>query len=502
MMTKRLLLGIFSCLFFLSPAFAQQSDSLKTGQKETVENWEAYPSYAEYIAMMQGFATDYPHLCQLDTIGYSVQDRLLLAVRITAKEGDLVEPAVFFSSTMHGDETPPYMLMLRLIDYLLSNYGQDEQVDSLLNSMAIWINPLANPDGVYINSEDTIVNPRRQNANFIDLNRNFPDPEGDPHPEGYRNEPETKAMMDFMTEHLFALSANFHTGTEVINYPWDTWLVSSHRHPDEDWFLLAAHQYADTVFCYAPSTYMTSISSDGVTNGADWYQVDGSRQDYCTYYCQSREITFELYDVKNASGTILTNLWNWNYRSMLNYLELARFGLSGYITDSQDNRPIEANITVLDHDADGSSITSTAQTGYYHRLLAQGLYDIKVSAQGYFPKSIYAVSIENFQNKQLNVMLEKDPLQQSRTVEEDFDLRVIPHPIKETSTVVLSLAESESITAELYNLTGSQLWNMPQQYYMPGIHSLPLDLNLISPGYYIIKVSTGKRHIALPIMKP
>ena len=35
---------------------------------------------------------------------------------------DEAEPEVFYSSTMHGDETGGFILMLRLADYLLKNY--------------------------------------------------------------------------------------------------------------------------------------------------------------------------------------------------------------------------------------------------------------------------------------------------------------------------------------------------------------------------------------------
>ncbi len=50
-----------------------------------------------------------------------------------------------YSATMHGDETTGYILMLRLIDYLLSNYGADPQVTNILDNMEVWIYPLANP---------------------------------------------------------------------------------------------------------------------------------------------------------------------------------------------------------------------------------------------------------------------------------------------------------------------------------------------------------------------
>ena len=58
----------------------------------------------------------------------------------------------------------------------------------------------------------------RANANGTDLNRNFPDffEENDV----YR-EPETLAIMNWLTQYPFVLSANMHDGAVLANYPYD-----------------------------------------------------------------------------------------------------------------------------------------------------------------------------------------------------------------------------------------------------------------------------------------
>lgn len=60
----------------------------------------------------------------------------------------------------------------------------------------------------------------RENANGIDLNRNFPDQ--------YRvtkdneiQQPETSAVMKWILSEPFVLSANLHGGSLVANYPYD-----------------------------------------------------------------------------------------------------------------------------------------------------------------------------------------------------------------------------------------------------------------------------------------
>ena len=139
--------------------------------------WDLYPTYSQYVAKMQSFATDYPNLCSLESIGTTPNGRELYIVKIsdnvTTKEA---EPEFFYSSSMHGDELAGYPLMIRLIDHLLSNYATDSEIADLVNSTEIYINPLANPDGTYgAAGSNTINNPTRSNSSGQDLNRNYPD---------------------------------------------------------------------------------------------------------------------------------------------------------------------------------------------------------------------------------------------------------------------------------------------------------------------------------------
>jgi len=117
--------------------------------KDAILDWDAYPTYTAYLDMMDDYETMYPGLCQLVNIGYSAEGRQLLFVKLSANVGiEEDEPEIMYSATMHGDETAGYVLMLRLIDYLLSNYGTDTQITYLLDNTEVWINPLANPSPI------------------------------------------------------------------------------------------------------------------------------------------------------------------------------------------------------------------------------------------------------------------------------------------------------------------------------------------------------------------
>ena len=60
----------------------------------------------------------------------------------------------------------------------------------------------------------------RYNANHLDLNRNFPDFF---HHNTARIQAETRAVMNWIQDTRFVLSANLHGGTLVANYPFDSY---------------------------------------------------------------------------------------------------------------------------------------------------------------------------------------------------------------------------------------------------------------------------------------
>ena len=70
----------------------------------------------------------------------------------------------------------------------------------------------------------------RHNGNHIDLNRAFPtwdDVSLSKNELMERSEPEVAAVVDWVLSQPFVLSANFHDGAVVVNYPYDDSYLSS-----------------------------------------------------------------------------------------------------------------------------------------------------------------------------------------------------------------------------------------------------------------------------------
>ena len=364
-------------------------------------NWDYYPTYNQYVDMMYAFADSFPNICKVHSLGTLNSGREILIVNISDNVGQKEnEPSFLYTSSMHGDELTGYVLMLRFIDDILNNYNNNSRITHLVNEIDIWINPLANPDGAYAGGNSNVWGATRSNANFIDLNRNFPDPQDGPHPDGNPWQEETLIFMGLSDTINFNLSSNLHTGAVVANYPWDTW---SQLTADDSWWQHVCNEYADTCQFYGTGNYFTNYN-DGIINGYDWYEVDGGRQDYMNYYKHCREFTLELSNDKTPNPQELPSFWNATHPSFYNYMEQSLYGLRGIITDSVTGLPIKARVEIANHDVDSSHVYSSLPIGNYHRYIYQGNYSFTFSKSGYHSKTINA-SILNNNTTYLNVQL-------------------------------------------------------------------------------------------------
>ncbi len=421
-------------------------DPVMSADKAVIKEWDVYPTYDAYVSMMYQFASDYPTICRIENVGSTVEGRALLFAVISdnvSVEED--EPEVMHTGTMHGDETTGYVLLLRLIDSLLTSYGTDPHITSMVDNMEIWINPAANPDGTYNGGNHTVYGATRFNANGYDLNRNFPDPEDGPTPGGTR-QIETTHMMNMAEAHSFVISANFHGGAEVMNYPWDTW---SQRHADDAWWQDICHAYADSAQKYSPSGYMDGFN-DGITNGYDWYSIAGGRQDYMTYFQGCREVTAEISNTKLLPASQLPAHWVYNRVSLLQWLENALYGIRGVVTNLGTGVPVAAMIEVLGHDVDSSQVFCDPDVGDYHRMIEAGSWDLRFTALGYIPQTIYGVTASDFNTTVLNVQMEPlstDPAMEF--VSQDAGL------IDPGDAVVMNVTLANNGGGDATNLTGT-----------------------------------------------
>ena len=438
-------------------------------------DWQTYPSYSDYLAIMQNFAASYPSICDLDTIGTSINGRLVIVLKISDNaKVDEEEPEVFYTSTIHGDETGGFVLMMRLADSLLKSYPNSQRIKNMIDNLEIWINPLANPDGTY-RTGNTITSPVRYNSKGVDLNRNFPDPL-DP---SIIPQKENEEMIRFLRKRRFVLSANFHAGAELINYPWDRWFYKYHA--DDSWFISISRAYADTIHKYSATSYFTD-ENNGVTRGALWYVIYGGRQDFITWELQGREVTIELDHIKQTPAAQLELLWYLNRRSLISYLENALYGVHGFVKDAVTSAPVPAKIKIKGHDYDSSHVYSDTLTGAFTRMLYPRFWNITFSAKGYRDTTITNVPVTAYQAT--NIVVNMTPI--ASDIEETNPEAPLLYPNPATSYINCRLPANMEGMVRIRIIDSSGRKHSDYEIkYMPE-NPVKVDIFKLPAGSYII----------------
>jgi hypothetical protein len=185
----------------------------------------------------------------------------------------------------------------------------------------------------------------------------------------------------------------------VINYPWDyTYSLS----PDNE----LIRELALTYSSHNLPMYNSDEFDQGITNGAAWYVITGSMQDWNYAFCSNIELTAEISNIKWPPASTLDSYWEDNRESILSFIEYAQNGIKGTVTNTE-GVAIPAKISILEP---GKAIINDSQIGDYHRILLPGTYHLKVSSPGYLPQDAELTvpasgyTIQNFILEQASLM--------------------------------------------------------------------------------------------------
>jgi len=114
-----------------------------------VLSFDRYHTIDVVYAWMKKWSEKYPELVELYEVGRSYEDRPILQMTITNKKTgkDTDKPAGFFEGGRHSGEVTAVECVLWMAKYLLENYSSNPEVTHLLDTKAIYLKPVNNPDG-------------------------------------------------------------------------------------------------------------------------------------------------------------------------------------------------------------------------------------------------------------------------------------------------------------------------------------------------------------------
>ncbi|XP_019948441.2 probable carboxypeptidase X1 isoform X2 [Paralichthys olivaceus] len=381
-------------------------------------------NYKEMRKLMKSVHEACPDITRIYSIGKSYMGLKLYVMEISDNPGkhELGEPEFRYVAGMHGNEVLGRELLLNLMQFMCEEYKRgDQRIVRLVKETRIHLLPSMNPDGYEVafkkGSEMAGWSEGRYSYEGIDMNHNFADLNSQmwnaieletdrsklinhyfPIPEMYTSEEafvasETRAVIDWMQNIPFVLSANLHGGELVVTYPYDMtrdWAPREHTPtPDESFFRWLATVYASTNQVMSNPDRRHCHNKDflrynNIINGADWHNVPGSMNDFSYLHTNCFEVTVELSCDKFPHASELPIEWENNRESLLVYMEQVHRGIKGVIRDKDTEAGIaDAVIKVDDINHHIRSVTD----GDYWRLLNPGEYKVTVSAEGYLPSS-------------------------------------------------------------------------------------------------------------------
>lgn len=311
-------LFVFSLFLFVMIANAgfgtsqinNNNKNIETNTIFATQEIDHYTSYTELCTILQDLSNNYENIIELyNDRGRTYEDRTIWVLKISDNpeidEND--ETEVLYVGAHHGDEAIGNEMALFIIKTLTAGYGSDPRITWLVDNHEIWVVPMPNPDGLeytlnveawrknrspnYI-SEVTPnpLNPKIYPTSYgTDLNRNYDMEWGDPGGSSVLlqrsstyagsepfSELETQTVRDLVLAHEFSVYMDYHSGTEMILYPWG---YTSDPTPDNVLFERVAEK-------------LSALTGYEARQGYDLYQTNGDAVDWV--YSASRALSFTV----------------------------------------------------------------------------------------------------------------------------------------------------------------------------------------------------------------
>jgi len=203
-------------LIFLTPVLVRSLFVVHNRDPLSQISWTRYHNYDDVTTVLMALNETYPDVVDVFSIGKSVLGRDIYCVRLTNESDRGLKPEVLFVGYHHAREQITSESTFYFVVYAALNFGSNQTIGELLNKSEIYVIVALNVDGFALFEKNGY---QRMNAHGVDLNRNYDYAwyAGGSSP---FSEPETQALRDLVLAHHFAYAVSFHSGTQMILYPW------------------------------------------------------------------------------------------------------------------------------------------------------------------------------------------------------------------------------------------------------------------------------------------
>lgn len=403
-----------------------------------------YRSYDEVLSDLEELVLNYPTLCSLSDIGNSQgkeyynngidgyinyqHDIWMLKISDNVGESE-DEPAVYFMGAHHAREPISTEVVMGIVNYLMNNYGIDEDITNMVDNTEIYIVPMVNPDGheVVLDQLNTnwrknisdgdgngILNYNNGSLDGVDPNRNYGWEWGgqgssdDKTAETYRgpeafSESEIITMKDLLSSHHFVAGISYHSYSELVLYPYaysDNCLAPDHAALSE----LATNMALSIPRIIGSGHYTPEQSND-------LYPASGTTDDWAYGKHGIFGYTIELAQEFIPPAPQVPAITSDNIDAAMMLLNRVNHStLRGHVYDATTLEPLVANVRINAIDNQGNyrePYKSDADFGSYYRLLTPGTFDVDFTAYGYVSQTVTNVDILATEATYLDIYLEQ-----------------------------------------------------------------------------------------------
>jgi hypothetical protein len=219
------------------------------------------------------------------------------------------------------------------------------------------------------------------------------------------------------------------------------------------------------------------------------------------YFKNGRECTVELYGGSYIlAENKLKTYWNYNFKSLIAYMNQALFGLTGTVKEN-NGTPIQGAKISLSTDSENSEVY-TDEFGKYYRLFKGGTYDVTFSKDGYVSKTVKSVKITDNSAKVLDVTLSKSNQKDETSysvyqrdgigIPGKFELsQNYPNPFNPVTNINFDLPESGFVTLKVYDMLGKEVKTLVNGMQNAGYYTVSFDASQLSSGVYFYRLNAN-----------